>query len=115
MSKKMSVEQALGTLIATANPYPKGGAMHFVAPKADAEGVLQLDAKGVPLAGDISLRDIQVEEDSRYPGEWMFKGQPQRIAKAVRIQYQYTKKGHNGEWYLVTDYLLVGFEGTGAG
>jgi hypothetical protein len=111
MSEPMSVREALGTLIAAANPYTKasgvpGASMHFAEPDHVGDG---LSAKKVKLT------DIIMEEDSKYPAEWMFKGQPQKIHKALRIQYRYPKRSHNGEWYMVMDYLLIGFEGTNGG
>ena len=55
-------------------------------------------------------------------GEWTFKGQPQKINKAVRILYRYPVLGPPAGQpptrpvlYYVEDYLLIGFEGSGAG
>jgi hypothetical protein len=113
MSKTMRVEEALGTLIAAANPYIRGSeaiagtGMHLVRPKGFGTGI--------PAAENVTLAEIQVEEDSKYPAEWTFKGQSQKIHKALRIQYCYPKKGHAGQTYMVTDYLLIGFEGSGGG
>ena len=45
-----------------------------------------------------------------YAGTWAFKGQPQRIAKAIRIPYCYTDPKTN---LPVLDYLLIGYEGSG--
>jgi hypothetical protein len=111
IGKTMPATQALGALIAAANPYTKAfgddrTTMHFVAPDLN---------KGLATAKEVSFTDIHMEEDSRYPAEWVFKGQPQKIHKALRIQYRYPKRGENGEWYMVTDYLLIGFEGSGGG
>jgi hypothetical protein len=109
--KRMSVEEALGTLIAAANPYIKRSeaaheaVMHFIGPRDDGKGSL--------TAQDVTLSDIHVEEDSKYPAEWMFKGQPQKVHKALRIEYRYPKRGNNGDSYMVTDYLLIGYEGSG--
>jgi hypothetical protein len=119
--EKMFVAEALGTLIATANPYLKAGGTSEVGRTSEARGLTMhflqpnLGADGVPVEKPVSLTDINLEEDSRYPGEWMFKGQPQKIHKALRIQYRYPKRGHNGKFYMVTDYLLIGFEGTNGG
>jgi hypothetical protein len=146
MAQRMSAEEALGTLIASANPYLKAGgaaplpaggagpppaggapappaggapappagsaapqpAMHLAHPK--------LNGKGMPVPQKIFLSEIQLEEETKYPSEWMFKGQAQKIAKAVRIRYSYPKKGQGNNWYMVDDYLLVGYEGSdGAG
>lgn len=68
-----------------------------------------------------TLAEMQVEIDNNYPGEWSFKGEPQRINTAVRIPYRYpvygapTSSGSKSIIYWVTDYLLIGFEGAGGG
>jgi hypothetical protein len=109
MSKTtMPVEEALGTLIVAANPYLKG-------PRAAVGAAMHLAAPKDIGTNNIDIADIHMEEDSKYPAEWMFKGQSQKIHTALRIQYRYPQEGPNGERYMVTDYLLVGFEGSGGG
>jgi hypothetical protein len=113
---KTDVVTALGRLIFQANPYTKGKApMHFAAPKRDAAGELLRDAGKNVEADDVDILDIPVEEEDKYSADWMFKGQLQKINKAVRIPYRYEKRDKNGSplGYMVTDYLLVGFEGSG--
>lgn len=109
MASKMSVAEALGRLIVSGNPYTKapGSAMHFVPPNHNGDGM--------PQPADVYISDIHIEEDSKYPSEWMFKGESQRIAKAARIQYRYPKQGQDGTWYMATDYLLIGYEGSDGG
>jgi hypothetical protein len=100
----MSIEEALGTLIRSANPYTTGasGTMAFAAAH--------------PADHSIDPTNIPVEEDN-YSAQWVFKGQTQSIEKAIRIQYTYTKTDKDGRdlGYSVTEHLLVGFAGSGGG
>jgi hypothetical protein len=116
---KIDVRTALAELIFKANPYTKGRApMHFVAPtQRDPKNELMRDSKKELMADDVDVEQIPVEEDDKYSADWMFKGQPQKINKAIRITYRYEKRDKNGSGlgYLVTDYLLVGFEGSAGG
>lgn len=65
---------------------------------------------------------IEMELDGDYPGEWNFKGQPQKINRVLRIKYRckVRKKDAYGNQdpndpvlYWMTAYLLVGFEDGG--
>jgi hypothetical protein len=58
---------------------------------------------------------VWMEIDTRYADDWTFKGQPHSINKAVRIAYRWAIKDKNNVLYWVTDYLLVGFEGSNGG
>jgi hypothetical protein len=58
---------------------------------------------------------MEVEVDDQYPGEWSFAGQPQKINRALRIKYRYPVTAPSGIVYWLEDYLLIGFEGSGAG
>lgn len=47
-------------------------------------------------------------------GDWAFKGQPRRIDTALRIAYRWKKVvGDQTVW--ITDYLLIGYEGSNGG
>jgi hypothetical protein len=110
----MSMEQELGTLIFRLNPYTDGGrTMRFT--KA-GNGV---SAQSASQAGTLDLSSIEMEvqssnnsNGSNYETQWAFKGQSHNVVRAIRIKYHYPVKGSNGT-ILATDYLLVGFEGTG--
>lgn len=99
-----SLEEDIGRLIVAMNPYTNGqeGTMDphtFVAAASQTPS---------------DMRDIWMEIDSNYPAAWSFKGQEQKINSALRIAYRYMKMV-GGECVWVTDYLLVGYEGSGAG
>jgi hypothetical protein len=113
MPMQPPMAQHLGDMIELLNPYSSGaragystGEMDFYAGK---------DTPVIPPAGDI--RQFIIEVDNKYAGdyagEWSFKGQPQRIAKAVRFRYRFPVLDQNGAvLYYVDDYLLVGYEGS---
>jgi hypothetical protein len=122
---KKDVRTALAELIFNANPYTKGRVpMHF-APAKRNQITHELerekankdsnDSKAMLVTAQVDVEDIPVEEDDKYSADWMFKGQLQKISKALRIPYQYEKldKDGNSLGYMVKDYLLVGFEGSG--
>ncbi len=49
-------------------------------------------------------------------GDWAFKGQPRRIDTALRIAYRWAKKDDDGNFICwITDYLLIGYEGSNGG
>jgi hypothetical protein len=65
---------------------------------------------------------IEMELDGDYPGEWSFKGQPQKLNRVLRIKYRckVRKKDASGNQnpadpvlYWMTAYLLIGFEDGG--
>ncbi|HTV45442.1 MAG TPA: hypothetical protein VMF05_09005 [Stellaceae bacterium] len=59
------------------------------------------------------MTGVWIEEDKQHP-HWEFKQQPHRIAKAVRIAYRWPYTvGTQTVW--ITDYVLVGFEGSNGG
>jgi hypothetical protein len=41
----------------------------------------------VYMGQNAGIPQMQLQVDANYPGEWTFKGQPQKINKAVRILY----------------------------
>jgi hypothetical protein len=109
----MSLDEDLGKLISMMNPYTKGeeGTMDphmFVDPASDASG------RNIPVsdASGHNIRDVWMEIDSKYPASWTFKGQEQKVNTALRIGYRWKKKVQ-GKTIWLTDYLLVGFEGSG--
>ena len=112
----MSLEAELGKLIVSLNPYTDAALriMHFgpVAPSTDAAAARDAAA---------SVNDalpFELEVVDQYAEMWGFKGEPQKVNKAVRIKYRWPKLDPNNSnkiLYWVTDYLLVGFEGTGGG
>lgn len=111
-----AMAQDLGDLINTLNPYtdntqPQRGAL------TGGMDIYTADAIAAPPVPAGTHRDrIMVEVDSKYPGEWIFKGEPQRINKAVRIRYRFPVVDGNGNLlYWVEDYLLIGFEGANGG
>jgi hypothetical protein len=91
------MEKALGELICKLNPYTNKMELYLL-PASNGDNFSRLD----------------VEVDAKYPTEWGFKGQPAKINTAVRLRYRYkTKNTVTGEEYWNTDYLLIGYEGTG--
>jgi hypothetical protein len=54
---------------------------------------------------------VDWEQDGSYPGDFVFKGQTQKINKVLRFKYRARRKA-DGSW--MTAYLLVAFE-DGAG
>jgi hypothetical protein len=118
--EKMAQADDIGNLIMLLNPYtdkpntPKYG-----------QSTGEMD---VYMGQNAGIPQIQLQVDANYPGEWTFKGQPQKINKAVRILYRYPVLGPPAPLasgsttpppptvlYWVEDYLLIGFEGSGAG
>jgi len=114
MAMEPPMAQHFGDLIEYLNPYSTSprpanyttGEMDFYAGK-------ELPTR--PPSGDI--REFVVEADNKnagdYAGEWTFKGQQHRIAKAVRLRYRFPILAPNGDvLYYVDDYLLIGYEGS---
>ncbi|MBV8504462.1 MAG: hypothetical protein JOZ11_01400 [Alphaproteobacteria bacterium] len=57
-----------------------------------------------------------MEMDRYGTGDWNFKGQPRRIDTALRIAYRWPKMDTNGNFVCwITDYLLIGYEGSNGG
>jgi len=134
----MGMADDLGNLIMSLNPYTNtnfdgtgrrtGGLNIYVGDPTPTD-------PGLP--GTISnAGKIQVEVDTNYPADWSFKGQPQKVNTAIRIPYRYPVYGTAGGGgtvsssgtvstggttgsptilYWVTDYMLIGFEGSGSG
>jgi hypothetical protein len=119
----MAQNDDLGSLISLLNPYTnnrqvsKGGQ-----PTGDWDIYTSNPTPTPGGASGATIPQIQLQVDANYPGEWTFKGQPQKINKAVRILYRFPVLGPpSGSpptptvLYWVEDYLLIGFEGSGAG
>jgi len=119
----MSMEEDLGTLIRMLNPYTDGaqGSMDphtFVAAATPAGPTAAATATPAPATPPPPPNPgrIWMEVDTHYADDWTFKGQPHKINKAVRIAYRWAKKDGSGNiLYWVTDYLLIGYEGSNSG
>ena len=107
----MANTDALGQFILLSNPYkatPAGAV--FPAP-SPAPVINNPPLPNLDQLYGLCLDEVQSQE---YAGKWDFKGQSHYVAKAIRIPYMYYQAGENGGSTLVTDYLLVGFEGGGS-
>jgi hypothetical protein len=99
----------LTELIAKHNPYTAGNIK-------DMDMYLQRDTHDNHRFGS-----VEIEQDGGYPGDWSFKGQPQKINKVLRIKYRAAihEKDQYGRptnvvSHWMTAYLLIAFEdGTG--
>jgi hypothetical protein len=106
----MSMEEQLGKLIVSLNPYSK--VMHFgsAGPSTNMAGTRDAEA---------SISDnlhFELEVADQYAETWEFKGEPQNVNKAVRIKYRwpvFDSENKGSILYWITDYLLIGFEGSG--
>ena len=116
----MSMEEDIGTLIRMLNPYTDGskGTMDphlFVTADTTPDSTAPTPPTPAPPPPPNPGR-IWMEIDTRYADDWTFKGQPHNINKAVRIAYRWAKKDDDGNiLYWVTDYLLIGYEGSNGG
>jgi hypothetical protein len=113
-------EKFVGTLIRRLNPYTN--IMHYppgnpqqAERNAETLKSAQEMADRTDNAVIAKLAQYQFEVDNRYGSQnggdylsWEFKGQPQVVKKAVRIQFRHPSK--NGGW--ITDHLLIGFAGS---
>ena len=137
----MSVAEDLGALIIKMNPYA-GGVMEphtFLAapppprpsstsgagptPPTTTSGATptpHTTATGAPTptpaAHPPDATCIWMEMDKYRTGDWAFKGQPRRIDTALRIAYRWAKFDDDGNFICwITDYLLIGYEGSNGG
>jgi|SRR5271169_2519769 len=102
--------QDLGDLIENLNPY-SGRAVAGYPQTGEMDIYAGNPAPTVPPGGTVP--QIEFEVQTRYPPTWDFKGQPQSIAKAVKIRYRIPVIDAVGAvLYYVDDYLLIGFEGS---
>jgi hypothetical protein len=108
--------QGLLELIAQQNPYTSGltDDMDFYISAAT-------NNPPGPTGQDKGIPQIELEIDGNYPGTWDFKGQPQKIARALKIKYRCkvrkspsgSPNPNNDVLYWMTAYLVVGFEDGG--
>jgi hypothetical protein len=118
----MSTAEDLGKLIIMMNPYA-GGSMEphtfLQAPPngaTGATGATPSQAGPTPAAQPSDARCIWMEADRYGVGDWSFKGQPRRVDMGLRIAYRWAKKDKNGNFMCwITDYLLIGYEGSNGG
>jgi hypothetical protein len=116
------LERELGTLIRLLNPYTR--IMHYedttpspLTPAMHAARAVHRDL--IPAERD-SLAKFQLEVDDHYgPNSdsdyltWQFKGQPQAVKKAVRVQFRHpVTDAYGNVLYWITDHLLVGYAGS---
>lgn len=98
---------ALGKLICDMNPYTE-------MPKFQMSGALKTGRMDV-FNGSASGQ-MEVEVEANYPAQWAFKGQQQNVNAALRIKYRFPVLDKDEkELYHITEYLLVGYLGSGAG
>jgi hypothetical protein len=116
----MSIAEDLGKLIIMMNPYA-GGTMEphtfLQAPPnsaTGATGATPSQAGPTPAAQPSDATCIWMEADRYGVGDWNFKGQPHRVALGLRIAYRW-KKVVAGQTVWITDYLLIGYEGSNGG
>jgi hypothetical protein len=107
----MAVTDALGQFIFVANPYK---AQPNTAPFPTSPPAPILNNPPLPnldLLFGLCLNEVESQE---YGIGWDFKGVKRYVQKTIRIPYMYYRADANGGSTLVTDYLLIGYEG-GAG
>jgi hypothetical protein len=131
----MSVEHDLGALIIKMNPYAGGlmephtflpaqpppppppttpGATQH--PPTATPGPTPTPPTATPAAHPPDATCIWMEMDKYGTGDWAFKGQPRRIDTALRIVYRWAKRDKHGHFICwITDYLLIGYEGSNGG
>jgi len=121
----MAQDADLGQLIMRLNPYTNnrqyGGQPTG---EMDVYTINPTPTPGGPTVSGVTgtIPQIQIEVDTSYPGDWTFKGQPQKVNKAARILYRFpvmsgppSTSSPPTVLYWIEDYLLIGFEGSGAG
>ena len=127
----MSIAEDLGKLIIMMNPYA-GGVMEprtFLAeppppPPSSTSGATPMPPTTTtgaaptptPAAHPPDATCIWMEMDKYGTGDWAFKSQPHRIDTALRIAYRWPMKDKAGNFICwITDYLLIGYEGSNGG
>ena len=107
----MAITDALGQFILLSNPYPatpSGAAFPGPAPAP------VLNIPPLPNLDQLFGLCLDEAESQDYAGKLDFKGASHTVARAIRIPYMYYRAGKNGGSTLVTDYLVIGFEGSGS-
>src|SRR6266851_5042128 len=89
----MSTAEDLGKLILMMNPYGEG-AEYPMEPNVfvEAPSISEAETAGATTTTPSSAPDTRhnwIEMDTRYAGEWPFKGQPHNINRALRIAYRW--------------------------
>jgi hypothetical protein len=109
MPMPAAMEQDLGGLLNDLNPYTENNQ----ALRGPLTGPMDIYT-GAPVPAGPARSQVRLETDSKYQSEWMFKGQPHRVNKAVRIRYRFPVMDAAGVnvLYWTEDYLLIGFEGS---
>src|SRR5438270_12550825 len=132
----MSIAEDLGARIIKMNPYA-GGLMEphtFLAappppprpnttsgaaptpPTTTATGATPSAPTPTAAANPSDATCIWMEMDKYRTGDWAFKVQPRRIDTALRIAYRWAKYDDHGHFICwITDYLLIGYEGSNGG
>jgi hypothetical protein len=111
----MSIAEDLGKLIIMMNPYA-GGTMepHTFHPLQPPPTPGSIPSLPIPTPPDTTC--IWMEMDKYGTGDWAFKSQPHRIDTALRIAYRWPMKDKAGNFICwITDYLLIGYEGSNGG
>jgi hypothetical protein len=118
----MSIAEDLGNLIIKMNPYA-GGSMepHTFLPAQSLPAAANTTAgptpspqSPTPAPQPPDATCIWMEMDRYGVGDWSFKGQPRRVDMGLRIAYRW-KKVVGGQTVWITDYLLIGYEGSNGG
>ncbi len=105
---------ALGQLICDMNPYTEMPKWQMSGALKTGEMDVLVGASHTDAAG--TARQMEVEVETGYPAQWAFKGQQQNVNTALRVKYRFPVLDKDGkEIYWVTEYLLVGYLGSGAG
>lgn len=104
----------LTALIAKQNPYTTG--------EVDDMDIYLRPVNPSDPTGDQGSQ-IVMEVDGDYPGEWSFKGIPQKLNRVIRLQYRCKIRRPGGSKreqdpadpveYWMSAYLLIGFEDGG--
>src|SRR5262245_3107731 len=89
---QMSLEEAIGTVIRSLNPYTKGkkNTMTLGLPVE-----ISISTAGTDTEPKVEVKNVPVEIDDYHDGraEWIFKAQPHRVQRALRIQYRHKMDG----------------------
>jgi len=85
-------------------------------PPTTTAGTAPTPPTPTPAAHPPDATCIWMEMDKYGTGDWAFKGQPRRIDTALRIAYRWAMKDEDGNFICwITDYLLIGYEGSNGG
>jgi len=114
----MAQDAHLGQLIMLLNPYTVNR-QYGGLPTGEMDAYILNPTATPGGANNGKISQIELEVDANYPGDWTFKGGPQKITKAARIKYRFPVMSDSTATatvlYWIEDYLLIGYEGSGAG